>query len=212
MDRKKKKVLSIEDPVEYEGDGISQIDVNKNQITFSEALRSSLRLDPDVIMVGEIRDKETAELAMKAASTGHLVFSTLHTNGAIEAIGRLQGMGIPSDILEENIELVSALTLRKKLCPECRVIRKNFSDEEVLEFSSLIGQGVELFEASGRSCGKPGCFNGVIGRQLITESIGREAVSAKIRGEIVPGYRTLKECAKEYACLGVISSKDVVGL
>ena len=210
IDRTKKKVISIEDPVEYEGAGILQIDINKDDLSFSDALRSSLRLDPDVIMVGEIRDTETAELAMRASSTGHLVFTTLHTNGAIQAITRLKGMGISEDVLNENLELISALTLVKKLCPKCKKPMTNMSEEIRQEFCSLISMGVVLYEENPVGCEK--CFKGVIGRQILAETIDRDIISEKIRGGIVPGYRTLKESAKEYACLGIISPRDVVSL
>ncbi|MBY0316363.1 MAG: Flp pilus assembly complex ATPase component TadA [Bdellovibrionales bacterium] len=213
MDRTRKKIISIEDPVEYEGEGISQIDVNKHSITFGEALRSSLRLDPDIIMVGEIRDEETAHLAMRAASTGHLVFSTLHTNSALGAITRLTGMGIAHDVLAENLEVVSALTLRKKLCPFCKQPVAELNDPEVREeFSGLVHLGVELFEQNSQGCENPDCFKGVIGRQIITETINGEIIKSKIMGRITPGYRSLKDCVKEYACAGVISPYDVVGV
>lgn len=213
MDRKRKKIISIEDPVEYEGEGISQIDVNKHAITYSEALRSSLRLDPDVIMVGEIRDEETAHLAMRAASTGHLVFSTLHTNNALGAITRLTGMGVEKDILAENLEMVTALTLKKKLCPYCKKPVAELNDSEVKdEFSGLVDLGVELFEQNLDGCEHPECFKGIIGRQIISETITREIIQSKIMGRITPGYRSLKDCVKEYACAGVISPNDVVGL
>ena len=210
MDRSKKKIISIEDPVEYEGDGILQIDINKDELSFSDALRSSLRLDPDVIMVGEIRDRDTADLAMKASSTGHLVFSTIHTNGVIQAITRLKGMGISEDVLNENLELISSLSLVKKLCPQCKKPISNISDEIREEFSSLLSMGVMLFEKNSGGCNE--CFKGIVGRQILTETIERDIIGNKLRGDIVPGYRTLKECAKEYACLGVISPKEVVGL
>ena len=210
IDRSRKKVISIEDPVEYEGEGILQIDINKDGLSFSEALRSSLRLDPDIIMVGEIRDRDTADLVMKASSTGHLVFSTIHTNGALQAITRLKGMGISEDVLDENIELVSALTLVKKLCPKCKKLMTDVSGEIRQEFSSLLSMGVILYEENPDGCET--CFKGIIGRQILTETIGKDIIAEKIRGGIVPGYRTLRECAKEYACLGVISPRDVVGL
>ncbi len=115
------KIISIEDPVEYRIDGITQIQVNEELgIGFNAALRRIFRQDPDIIMIGEIRDTETAELAVRAALTGHLVFATLHTNNAIEASYRLQNMGIPVYLISAVLRAVIAQRLVRKICPHCR--------------------------------------------------------------------------------------------
>ena len=115
------KIISIEDPVEYRTDGITQIQVHEElQLTFDAILRRIFRQDPDVIMVGEIRDIETAELAVRAALTGHLVLATLHTNNAIEAVYRLQNMGIPAYMVAAVLRMVIAQRLIRKICPECK--------------------------------------------------------------------------------------------
>ena len=116
-----KKIITIEDPVEYQLSGVNQIHV-KPQIglTFANGLRSIVRQDPDVIMVGEIRDAETAEIAVQAALTGHLVFSTLHTNDAAGAISRLLEMGVQDYLLSSSLLGVLAQRLVRRLCPNCR--------------------------------------------------------------------------------------------
>jgi general secretion pathway protein E len=128
-----KKIVTVEDPVEYQLDGINQIHVRSNiGLTFTSALRTILRQDPDVILIGEIRDAETAEIAVQSALTGHMVFSTLHTNDASSAITRLQEMGVESYLLSSCILAVMAQRLVRKICPECRepyALPPGFADE-----------------------------------------------------------------------------------
>src|SRR5262249_53677346 len=113
--------ITVEDPVEYHLDGITQVPVNvKAGMTFGSALRSILRQDPDVLMVGEMRDRETAQIALQAAMTGHLVFSTLHTNDSISAIARLADLGIERYLIAAALEAVLAQRLVRKICPDCR--------------------------------------------------------------------------------------------
>jgi len=120
LNLKSTKIISIEDPVEYRIEGITQIQVNDELgLTFDTLLRRIFRQDPDIIMIGEIRDIQTAELAVRAALTGHLVFATLHTNNAIEAVYRLQNMGIPSYMVAAVLRLAIAQRLVRKLCPTC---------------------------------------------------------------------------------------------
>jgi type II secretory ATPase GspE/PulE/Tfp pilus assembly ATPase PilB-like protein len=115
------KMITIEDPVEYQLDGINQMPVNRKRgLTFATGLRHILRHDPDVVMVGEIRDRETAEIAIRAALTGHLVFSTLHTNDAAGAVTRLIDMGVEPFLLASSLEAVLAQRLVRKICPHCR--------------------------------------------------------------------------------------------
>src|SRR2546421_978276 len=116
-----KKILTIEDPVEYELAGVAQIPVRPNRgFTFATGLRSILRQDPDVIMVGEIRDPETAEIAIRAALTGHQVFSTLHTNDSAGAVTRLLDMGVEAFLISSSLEGVLAQRLVRRICSECR--------------------------------------------------------------------------------------------
>jgi type IV pilus assembly protein PilB len=116
------KILTAEDPVEFNFKGINQVNVHSEVgMTFAKALKAFLRQDPDIIMVGEIRDMETAEIAIKAAMTGHLVLSTLHTNDCPATIGRLIDIGIPSYMLASAVSMVLSQRLARKLCPECKV-------------------------------------------------------------------------------------------
>jgi type IV pilus assembly protein PilB len=123
LNKENTKILTVEDPVEFNIKGINQVNVrNEVGMTFAAALRSFLRQDPDVIMVGEIRDLETAEIGIKAAMTGHLVLSTLHTNDCPSTIGRLLDIGIPSYMLASSVSMVLSQRLVRKLCPKCKVV------------------------------------------------------------------------------------------
>jgi len=138
------KLLTVEDPVEYEIDGVMQVPVNLAAgLTFARALRTFLRQDPDIVMVGEIRDLETAQIAIQAALTGHLVLSTLHTNDAPSAVTRLTDMGIEPFLLASTLEAVLAQRLVRRLCPVCRAA---YEPPEVL----LLQLGVEPAQMSGR--------------------------------------------------------------
>ena len=160
-----KKIITVEDPVEYQLRGINQIQVKPAiGLTFANALRSIVRQDPDVILIGEIRDAETAEIAIQSALTGHLVLSTLHTNDAPSAITRLIDMGMEDYLLSSTIIGILAQRLVRVACPHCRVpytpdpaiLREMKLDRErSLRFSNLRGQGVrELFP--DRILGPPG--------------------------------------------------------
>lgn len=143
-----RNILTIEDPIEYDLTGIGQTQVNtKIQMTFAKGLRAILRQDPDVVMIGEIRDLETAEIAVQASLTGHLVLSTLHTNSALGAITRLHDMGVESFLMSSSLVGLIAQRLVRKLCPHCKIPRL-LSDEEA---ATLLGQtqALTLFEPKG---------------------------------------------------------------
>jgi general secretion pathway protein E len=128
-----RNILTIEDPIEYDLPGVGQTQVNsKVQMTFAKGLRAILRQDPDVVMIGEIRDLETAEIAVQASLTGHLVLSTLHTNSALGALTRLHDMGVESFLLSSSIVGLIAQRLVRKLCPECKVLHTLREDEREL--------------------------------------------------------------------------------
>ena len=121
LDASTLNIMTVEDPVEYDLDGISQTQINTRiDMSFARALRTILRQDPDVIMIGEIRDLETAQIAVQASLTGHLVFATLHTNDAVSAVTRLVDMGVEPFLLASSLIGVGAQRLVRKLCPHCR--------------------------------------------------------------------------------------------
>ena len=125
------KIITTEDPVEYDIDGIVQIPINHDiGVTFASCLRAILRQDPDIILVGEIRDLETAEIAVQASLTGHLVFSTLHTNDAPSTITRMKDMGIPTFLITATVEAILAQRLVRRICSKCR--EETEPDAEVL--------------------------------------------------------------------------------
>ena len=151
----RKKIITVENPVEYEIPGVNQIQVNEPAgMTFANLLRSILRHDPDVIFVGEIRDRETAEIAVQASLTGHLVLSTIHTNSATGAIGRLIDMGIPDYLIASGLIAVSAQRLVRRLCPHCRAPSE---PDELLCKRYGIAFGTVIHEARGcKACAKTG--------------------------------------------------------
>ncbi len=165
-------VVTVEDPVEYRMDGINQVPVNpKRGMTFAGALRSILRQDPDIVLVGEIRDTETADIAVKAALTGHLVLSTLHTNDASTTITRLVDMGIDPFMVSSSLLCVGAQRLARKLCPHCRV-KLELPAEELLSVGFLeseIAAAPEIFGARHGGC--PRCKEGYKGRFAILETL-----------------------------------------
>lgn len=165
MDRLTKNIITIEDPVEYKLEGINQAQVNPLAgITFATGLRSMLRQDPDIIMVGEIRDLETAEIAIHSALTGHLVFSTLHTNDASSAITRLVDMGIEPFLVSSSLIGVLAQRLVRTVCPECK---QDYKPDEALLRELGLGPGDYIF-SQGKGCAY--CFNtGYRGRTAVFE-------------------------------------------
>jgi type II secretory ATPase GspE/PulE/Tfp pilus assembly ATPase PilB-like protein len=139
------KIITVEDPVEYHLSGVTQVPVHAAAgVTFGAALRSILRQDPDVLMVGEMRDRETAAIAVQAAMTGHLVFSTLHTNDAVSALTRLTDLGVEPYMIAATVEGVLAQRLVRRICPECRVAYA--PDPEVV---ALLSGGPALVGARG---------------------------------------------------------------
>ncbi len=158
-----KNIITIEDPVEYQLDGITQVQVNqKAGLTFASGLRSMMRADPDIIMVGEIRDRETAQIAIEAALTGHLVLSTLHTNDAPGAVTRLIEMGIEPFLVGSAVDCVVAQRLARLLCEECK--RRMMLPSEVMRANGFnVGLDLESYEPVGCArCGGSG-YKGRIG-------------------------------------------------
>jgi len=157
LNDRERNILTVEDPIEYSMDGVGQIQVNpKTEMTFARGLRAILRQDPDVIMVGEIRDSETAKIAVESAMTGHLVLSTLHTNTAVGAVSRLIDMGVERFLLAPMVRGLIAQRLVRRLCEDCRTAHV-VTDAEAALLSGVLSAGTQVHEAKGcDACGGTG--------------------------------------------------------
>jgi type IV pilus assembly protein PilB len=212
-----KTLISIEDPVEYEVDGIKQIHVNPAAgLTFASGLRSMVRSDPDTLMVGEIRDRETAQIAMEAALTGHLVLSTLHTNDASLAAARLIDMGVEPFLMASGIECIVAQRLARRLCTRCRKPAK-LSAEELEEIGVADGEG-EIYEPVGCvTCNGTG-YSGRIGLYevlVLNEEIRSQILAKASSGEIeeaavAAGMHRLRDDGLEKVRQGITSLAEVL--
>jgi type IV pilus assembly protein PilB len=194
-------ITTIENPIEYKLEGVNQVQINeKAGVSFATALRSILRQDPDVILIGEIRDSETAQIAVQASQTGHLVFSTLHTNDAISAITRLKDLGIPDFLISSSLLAIIAQRLVRVLCVNCKR-ESEMSDELKKRWISILGSDSfpKTFSAPGcESCnftgykGRAGIFEIVSVnekiRSLISENISETSLRKKLRED---GFKTL---------------------
>lgn len=214
-----KKILTIEDPVEYELAGVAQIPVRPSRgFTFATGLRAILRQDPDVVMVGEIRDSETAEIAIRAALTGHQVFSTLHTNDSAGAITRLLDMGVEAFLISSSLEGVLAQRLLRRICPGCRTewqIPPAMQDKLAvlgtrhLEQTYFHGAGCEECRGIGYR-GRIGIFELLAIRSELRELIVQRRSSSEIKAAAQRNMITLQEDALSKAALGVTSLEEVV--
>ncbi|MDH3974200.1 MAG: ATPase, T2SS/T4P/T4SS family [Deltaproteobacteria bacterium] len=184
-------IVTLEDPIEYELESISQVQVNeKGGFSFAGGLRSVLRQDPDVIMVGEMRDNETAEIAMRASITGHLVFSTLHTNDAVSTVTRLIDMGIPSYLASSSLSAVVSQRLVRMVCSECREPRKPTVEEaQFLGIRQEEGKVRPLYQGKGcRKCHDSGYYGRIaIFEILVIDKHMRELISLESNEEMMYG-------------------------
>ena len=189
-----KKIITIEDPVEYQMDGINQIHVNPQiGLTFAAGLRHIVRQDPDVIMVGEIRDRETADVAIRSALTGHFVYSTLHTNDAPSAITRLADMGVESYLISSSLVGVLAQRLVRVICPECRVSDGTRISHDGRTVACFKGAGCAKCFGAGFK-GRVGIFEMMELNDDIRKMIMRNADAMEITaGAKANGMRTLRE-------------------
>jgi len=218
-----KKIITVEDPVEYQLDGINQIQIRpKIGLGFASALRNILRQDPDVILIGEIRDAETAEIAIQSALTGHLVFSTLHTNDAASAITRLQEMGVESYLLSSCLLAVMAQRLVRKICPHCGAaydLPPGFFEEVVQALGVDSTQAPsEVWRGKGcANCANTG-FSGRTGiyeliqvddeiRRLIVKGADSESILSKARSL---GMRTLRQDGLQKVLAGQTTFEEVM--
>ncbi|AHG18859.1 general secretion pathway protein GspE [Chania multitudinisentens RB-25] len=215
LNASERNIMTVEDPIEYELDGIGQTQVNpKVDMTFARGLRAILRQDPDVVLVGEIRDGETAQIAVQASLTGHLVLSTLHTNSALGALSRLQDMGIEPFLLSTSLLAVLAQRLVRTLCPDCR---QPYAADQELARQMAISPGTPLWQPKGcQKCGYTG-YRGRTGihellliddrvRLAIHQGESELAIARQLRNE----YTTLRLDGREKVLAGETSWEEVV--
>ncbi|SET50246.1 type IV pilus assembly protein PilB [Marinobacter segnicrescens] len=211
-------ISTAEDPAEINLEGINQVNVNnKVGLGFAEALRAFLRQDPDVIMVGEIRDLETANIAIKAAQTGHLVLSTLHTNSAAETLTRMMNMGVPSFNIATSVSLIIAQRLGRRLCNSCKqpldvpketLLKEGFTEEQIeTGFTLYTPKGCD--KCNGGYKGRVGIYEVVKVTESLANMIMEEASSIQIaRQAQQEGFRTLRQSALRKVIEGVTSLEE----
>jgi type IV pilus assembly protein PilB len=212
-------ILTAEDPVEYELDGVGQVQI-KDDIgyDFQRALRSFLRQDPEIILVGEMRDKETVDIGLKAALTGHLVFSTLHTNDAPSSITRLQNMGTPDYLISAAVSLILAQRLARKTCPNCRVPDEDITPKALADFGFTVEQASRAKVQKGEGCnqckdsgykGRMGIYEILSVSKPIKEAILRKATTPELK-EIAmkEGFRTMQDMGRELILTGDLNFRE----
>jgi type IV pilus assembly protein PilB len=213
-------IVTVEDPVEANIDGINQVQVNpKAALTFASALRSILRQDPDIIMIGEIRDVETAMIAIQASITGHLVVSTVHTNSAANTVTRLLDMGVDSYLIADSVVGIIAQRLVRRLCPSCKKMRK--AEEYELEF---MGKDPTIPANIWEPCGCQSCngtgYYGRIGVYEIMELtpgvkrlINKKATAEEIKQQaLADGMQTLRMNASKLVLSGTTSFQEILSV
>ena len=214
------KILTAEDPVEFNFKGINQVHVNAEVgMTFAAALKAFLRQDPDIIMVGEIRDIETAEIAMKAAMTGHLVFSTLHTNDSPATVSRMVDIGIPAYVLASSLTMVLSQRLARKLCVKCKtptqydhhtLLSVGFKESELNELNLFKAKGCSACNGLGYR-GRVGFFELMEVTEVVAQAIQAEVSEEQLRKvAIQEGMFTLREAGLQKAREGVTSLEEVL--
>ena len=212
-------ILTAEDPVEYELDGVGQVQIKDDiGLTFSAALRSFLRQDPEIILVGEMRDKETVDIGLKAALTGHLVFSTLHTNDAPSTITRLQNMGTPDYLISAATQLVLAQRLARRSCKDCRVPDEDvtpkvltdlgFSPELASRVKALKGKGCPKCKDTGYK-GRQGIYEILVVSKPVKEAILRKATTPELREiAIKEGFQTMQDMGRRLIANGELNFRE----
>ena len=212
------KIITVEDPVEYQLPGITQIQINPAiGLGFAQGLRSIVRQDPDVLMVGEIRDHDTAEIAIESALTGHLVFSTLHTNDAAGAITRLQDMGVEGYLISSSLLAVQAQRLVRRVCTDCAEQRELHPDEAAVLRIDAAGWPLIRRGSGCERCGSTG-YRGRIGLyelMLMSDEIRHRIASGADANEIreqavTEGMRTLRQDALDKLRDGLTTPEEVV--
>ncbi|MBT3296427.1 MAG: type II/IV secretion system protein [Verrucomicrobia bacterium] len=216
-----RKIITIEDPVEYRMPGVTQLQVNADiDFTFASGLRSVLRHDPDVVLIGEIRDEETARIATSAAMTGHLVFSTLHTNDSASAATRLIEMGVPPYLVASSVEGVIAQQLVRRVCPSCReavtvdqpIIEQMVRSigEEVRDATMYRGTGCPDCRFTGYH-GRIGLFEMIVMDDALRAMIVERSPSGRLMAQAVSsGVKTLRQCGWQRVLAGETSIDEVL--
>ena len=215
MDRRERNIMTVEDPVEYDLPGISQTSINlKTGLTFAKGLRAILRQDPDVILVGEIRDEETAEISTQASLTGHLVLSTLHTNTASGAVTRMQDIGIDSFLLSSTLRGVLAQRLVRRLCEECKT---PFQPDQVTADELRLEAAAQIYTATGCAhCnatgydGRLGIFELVIIDNQLQRLIHNEAGELEIEQAIRETVPSLRESGYDLVRRGLTTLEEIL--
>ena len=214
------KIITTEDPVEYDIDGIVQIPINHDiGVTFASCLRAILRQDPDIILVGEIRDLETAEIAVQASLTGHLVFSTLHTNDAPSTITRMKDMGIPTFLITATVEAILAQRLVRRICSKCReetdpsmevLMDLGVTEETRSQYKFFRGKGCDLCNNTGYK-GRIGLFELMVMNDDLRDMIMQNATTDDLRAKAVTyGMITLRDYGKQFVFDGFTTADEVV--
>ena len=212
-------ILTAEDPVEYELDGVGQVQVKEDiGFSFATALRSFLRQDPEIILVGEMRDKETVDIGLKAALTGHLVFSTLHTNDAPSTITRLQNMGTPDYLISAAVTLVLAQRLARKTCMECREADPDITPKALADFGFTVEQASRAKVQRGKGCpkckdtgykGRMGIYEILNVTKPIKEAILRKATTPELKKIATDeGFRTMQDMGRELILTGDLNFRE----
>ena len=218
INSERQKIITVEDPVEYQLEGITQIQANASiGLSFAAGLRSIVRQDPDILMVGEIRDHETAEIAIESALTGHLVFSTLHTNDAAGAVTRLQDMGVEGYLISSSLLAIQAQRLVRRVCTDCAETHFLSEDEAIvleIDISTCPkiqrGKGCERCGHTGYR-GRVGLYELLMMSDAIRHHIASGADANIIRDEaIIEGMKTLREDAIEKLKAGLTTPEEVV--
>jgi len=213
-------IMTVEDPVEYMVPGVNQVHVNRKAgLTFASAMRSFLRQDPDIIMVGEIRDLETAEIAIQASLTGHLVLSTLHTNDAPTTITRLIDMGIEPFLVAASLTGSLAQRLGRRICRECKepykppaeaLARLGFTADDTADITFFRGKGCEVCRHTGYK-GRVGIFELMIINNEIRDLIIKRAPLSEVRvAAKANGMKTLKEDGLDKVIEGITTIEEVM--
>ncbi len=212
-------ILTAEDPVEYELDGVGQVQIKDDiGLSFASALRSFLRQDPEIILVGEMRDKETVDIGLKAALTGHLVFSTLHTNDAPSTITRLQNMGTPDYLISAATQMVLAQRLARRNCKDCRAPDEDVTPKVLTDLGFTPEQASRVKAVKGKGCakckdtgykGRQGIYEIMVVSKPIKEAILKQATTPELRAIAVKeGFQTMQDMGRRMIANGELNFRE----